>query len=237
MNLNFSRKPEYQLNTNLIDEMIKLYGTPVKFVLMDKIQDFGPHTNNKPENSIFNDFKALKTQEVLIEKEIFILINDSEGYPNGLNFMFGQFGLHNEDTLQCFVSLKSLDFLSTKENDEKIVNPKEVISNIIIFPNEKAMEITDCQIHVPGVNNKFVYSDVPSCYQLSLKSHNFDRSAVSKAIIDQGSLKMAKSSESLDKFLALSQNIKEFATQEELTTENFQDVRKSNKIDDVFGSS
>ena len=39
MNFNFSQQPEYNLNDNLTEELIRLYGTPVKFVFMDKIQD------------------------------------------------------------------------------------------------------------------------------------------------------------------------------------------------------
>lgn len=240
MNFNFSQKPDYALNTSMIDEMIRLYGTLVKFVLMDKIQDFGPHENQKTENSIFNDFKTLKTSRGVngaSEYEIWVLPSEGEGFPNGLNFMFGQFGLVNEDTLQVFVSTKSLTFLG----ERGIIHPKNVISNVLIFPNGKIMEITDCQSHVPGVNNKFLYSDMPSCYQLSLKSHNFDRSAVSEAIYDQGTMRGVETS-GIDRFFEkeaeMSASIKEEATKDTLAVKCLNDVIvKTTQIDDVFGSS
>lgn len=240
MNFNFSQKPDYQLHTNLIDEMIKLYGTLVKFVVMDKIQDKGLHDSKVPENAIFNDFKALKTSNGAngsIEREIYVLLSDSEGYGNGLNFMFGQFGIVNEDTLQVFVSIDSLKFLS--ENGSNI-HPKEIISNVLIFPNNKVMEITDCQLHVPGVNNKFVYSDNPSCYQLSLKSYNFDRSAVSNAILNKGTIGKIETS-SIDSFFEkqdeMKELIEEHSTEEVLVTQCYKDkLVQGSKIDDVFGS-
>lgn len=185
MNFNFAHQPDYQLNTSMIDEMIRLYGTPVKFVLMDKIVD-RPNTS---EFEVFGGYKTLKTSRGLrdtMEYQVWILLTEMEGFPNGMNLMFGQFGLQNEDTQQAFISVDSLRNIIGDVAGN--VHPKEIISNTMVFPNGKVMEITDCQSWVPGVNNTFVYSDRPSCYQLSLRSYNFDRSAVDLAQRNKGSL-------------------------------------------------
>lgn len=232
MNFNFSKKPDYDLNTGLIDELIRLYGTTVKFVFTDKIQDY-----RDVENSIFNDFKTIKTQRGVgesIEQEIQILLSETSEYPNGLNFHFSNFGLVNEDTIQAFVSLKSLDFLRVEGN----IHPREIISNFMVFPNGKVMEITDCQVHVPGVNNKFIYSDTPSCYMLSMKSHSFDKAATS-IIKNGGSVKASESK--VEEFFTreddLIEDIKEFVTGDQLGTRCNKDVIINNQVDDVFGSS
>lgn len=239
MNFNFSQKPDYTLNTLMIDELIRLYGTPAKFVFMDKVQDRGMHDDLIPEAAVFNDFKTLKTSRGVngaIERDIWILLVEPEEYPNGLQFAFNSFGIINDDTLQAFVSLKSLDFIKDGDNE---VHPKNIISNLIVFPNGKAMEITDCQLHVPGVNNKFIYSDVPSCYMLSMKSYSFDRSVVSSAIKNQGAL--ADNESYVESFFKKrdmrNELVKEYATEDTLASKCNKDVIVNNKIDDVFGLS
>lgn len=249
MNLNFNTKPEYSLNTSLIDEMIRLYGTPVRLLFTKKIQD-GSSTNlhddilQDPNQAIFNDFKTLKTDSFRDKLEFYVLINDEE-YPNGFGFMFNNYGLVNDDTLTVYVSLKSLESLQDQNGN---VHPKEIVSNLIIFPNGKVTEITDCQLHVPGINNKFVYSNTPSCYQLSLKSYAFDRSAVDKRDKNDSRIDhVMKTSKSIDDFFntqdQLSEKILDAAQEPDLVNTNqggegisIQQTTKSSKIDDVFGA-
>lgn len=238
MNFNFSQQPEYNLNDNLTEELIRLYGTPVKFVFMDKIQDWGSHQNYKNENRVFNDFKTLKpTQGVgawTIEYKIYVLLAESEGYNNGMQMVFNNFGMINDDTIQVLVSPQSLDFLAV---DGKI-HPKEISNNVLVFPNTKVMEITDCQYYSPGINNKFVYSDLSTCFTLSLKSYNFDNSAVSIPRPDIGSVKVDGIESFFGNKEAEIQAITEEATKDTLVvdTKTLQPViRKTMKIDDVFG--
>lgn len=325
INLNFNAKPDYGLRTGLIDEMIQMYGTKVRFVPTRKIQDFSDWFigESGAMNKSFDDFKTVIPESFGTE-EFFVLLNETSEFPNGLQFMFGQFGLQNDDTLQVFVSLRSLEFLSepdkrkTSENvsdfsrsseffgnlkefpttennakileprnlktfvsdkqfsgfsnevgkfkhehEAKVVHPRELISNLLVFPNGKVMEITDCQMHVQGTNNKFVYSNLPSCYMLSLKSYSFDRSAVRKSsgklpetieIRDDFSefpnfeitksrygSKTTETSSKIDEFFnvrdARSSNIKDETEAEVLTTDErtLQDKTSKQKIDDVFG--
>lgn len=325
INLNFNAKPDYGLRTGLIDEMIQMYGTKVRFVPTRKIQDFSDWFigESGAMNKSFDDFKTVIPESFGTE-EFFVLLNETSEFPNGLQFMFGQFGLQNDDTLQVFVSLRSLEFLSepdkrkTSENvsdfsrsseffgnlktfvsdkqfsefpnevgnlkefpttennakileprnfkaehDSNVVHPRELISNLLVFPNGKVMEITDCQMHVQGTNNKFVYSNLPSCYMLSLKSYSFDRSAVRKSsgklqetieIRDDFSefpnfeitksrygSKTTETSSKIDEFFNVqetrSSNIKDEVEVEVLTTDErtLQDKTSKQKIDDVFG--
>lgn len=248
MNLNFNQKPDYSLNTRLIDEMIRLYGTPVRFLVADKIVDSYSSDNQhdstlSKEYEIFGDFKTLKTDHYRDQLEFYVLLAESEEYPNGLQFMFNQYGMINDDTLTVYVSLKSLESLSVNGT----VHPKEIISNILVFPNGKLMEITDCQLHVPGVNNKFVYSNIPSCYQFSLKSYNFDRSAVDSVNRNDSRIQTHQGPgqhtiTNIDSFFEkqdqANQDIKDFTEREELViSENpLVDKVQRNQIDDVFGS-
>jgi hypothetical protein len=49
---------------------------------------------------------------------------------------------------------------------------KHVLGNLVILPNNKIMEITDCQFEVPGVNNLFTYNNYKSVYKFSLRPYN-----------------------------------------------------------------
>jgi hypothetical protein len=247
MNFNFHQKPDYSLNTGMIDELIRLYGTPVRFLVTEKLMDsWESNAHEIAEasllaNRVFGDFKTLKTDIYRDALEFYVLLAENEEYPNGLQFAFNNFGLINDDTLQVFVSLKSLEPLKDQNGN---IHPKEIISNLLVFPNGKLMEITDCQLHVPGVNNKFVYSNTPSCYQLSLKSYSFDRSAVD--LVHQNDQRIEaptiKTLEGIDQFFGQqdqrAEDIKGSAEEEQLVvSENpLKEKTSKTKIDDVFGS-
>lgn len=229
MNFNYSKKPEYQLHSRIIDEAINLYGVPVTFVYTKKIIDKSTYGTDEDFNeipseaSVFGDYTSIKSTGAQ-EYKINVLLAENDGFPNGLDFAFNAFGVQNEDTLQVFVSLKSLCFLNENcdikegifDGSTNIVHPKHIISNLIVFPNGKCMEITDVAMHVEGRNNLFVYTDLPSCYKLSLKRHNFDNSA-SSVIKDKG---MAT---------GFTQNSKEFIENADLTVEN-----PANILDNFF---
>lgn len=253
MNLNFQQKPDYGLHTNLIDELISLYGVPVRFLVMEKIVD-SMTTNNSHENTdnaskIFGDFKTLKTDIYRDALEFYVLVSENEEYPNGLQFAFNNFGLINDDTLTVFVSLKSLEPLGNQKGE---VHPKEIISNVLLFPNGKLMEITDCQLHVQGKNNKFLYSNNPSCYQLSLKSYAFDRGAVDLKQKNDDRIQVVSAKRedlgnqtlrNIDEFFNVQEDVKTAISNEaskEIVIPDPENplevVTKSQKIDDVFGS-
>lgn len=68
MNFNYSKHPEYQLHTSLIEEAIKLYGILVKFLVTEKI--------NK-DDSVFGDYSHLKSDNSKIY-DIYMLPDNTE---------------------------------------------------------------------------------------------------------------------------------------------------------------
>lgn len=63
------------------------------------------------------------------------------------------------------------DFSSEVRNDRDEI--KEIVNNLIVFPNNKIMEVTEADFIVPGINNLFTYKDTKSVYKLTCKPYNF----------------------------------------------------------------
>lgn len=160
INLNYSKKPELQLHRRVSRELIQMYGTNVQFIFTEG------------ELGSFQDFLRLQTLDTFQKYEFPVLLSEKTGYGNP-TLNFNQFGLFSEDTMEVYVHIDDLDFL--KENDE--VHPKYLITNLLVFPNGKVFEITDCELWVEGFANIFAYSDVSYAYKLSLKVYSFDRKA------------------------------------------------------------
>ena len=88
---------------------------------------------------------------------------NSEDWDNG-DYALTSFGMTNFANVTLFVAKSSLD---------SITDLGDITGNLIIFPNNKVMEITDVDSTVPGVNNLFTYDDVKSVYKLTCKPHAF----------------------------------------------------------------
>lgn len=153
MNFNFSQKPDYQLNTSLTEEMINLYGVLTKFLVIEQI--------NK-DDAVFGDYSHMKSDNSKIY-DIYMLPENSEDWDNG-DYALTSFGMTNFANVTLFVAKSSLD---------SITDLGDITGNLIIFPNNKVMEITDVDSTVPGVNNLFTYDDVKSVYKLTCKPHAF----------------------------------------------------------------
>lgn len=152
MNFNFSKKSEYTLNTSLAEEMINLYGVSVKFLVTEKINR---------DDFVFGDYSHLKTDSDKIY-EMFMLPENSEDWDSS-GYNLSQFGLTNFDNVSLFVAKSSFE-----DVDMKIIT-----GNLLVFPNNKVMEITNTELTVPGVNNLFTYNDAKSVYKLTCKPYDF----------------------------------------------------------------
>lgn len=152
-NFNFNAAPEYELNSSLIDEVINLYGISVKFL---KVQ----HLNL--DDIVFKDFDAIKTDENNIFT-INMLPENSEGWDNN-GYNFSQFGMIDMNNINLFCSKMSFEMMS--------LNVKNVLGNLVITPNNKIFEITNCEFTVPGMNNLFTYNNQKSVYKLTLIPYN-----------------------------------------------------------------
>lgn len=152
MNLNFSNQPESDLNKSLIKEVIDTYGIKIKFLKTEKINI----------DNVLGDFSHMKTDKDKIF-EMFALPENSESFDN-TNYGFDSFGFLDFDNINLFVA---------KDDFNDICELKDIVSNLIVLPNNKVMEITNCEYMVPGINNLFTYNDSKSVYKLSCKPHEF----------------------------------------------------------------
>lgn len=157
MNFNFSKQPEYQLNTSLIEEVIKLYGILVKFLVTEKINE---------DKTVFGDYSHMKSDNNKIY-DIYMLPEASEDWDVG-GFGMSQFGLMSLENIVLFAAKSSFD-----PNPDNIEDQHEILGNLIVLPNNRIMEITNVEITTPGVNNLFTYNDAKSVYALTCKPYDF----------------------------------------------------------------
>lgn len=153
MNFNFNSQPEYELNKSLAEEMIRLYGVLVKFMITEKI--------NRDDN-VFGDYSHMKSDSNKIY-DIYMLPENTEEWDSS-GFSLNNFGLSNFDNITMFVAKSSLD---------NIEPPGDIVGNLLVFPNNKVMEISQSSFVVPGVNNLFTYKDEKSVYKLTCKPYDF----------------------------------------------------------------
>jgi len=156
-NFNFSGNSEYNLNTSMIDEVINLYGVPIKFLITQKINR---------DDLVFGDFSHLKTDNNKIY-DLYAMPENSDDWDQG-DSSFGQFGLTNFENINLFVSKKNIiDTVPDLAN-----NTGTLTGNLIVLPNQKIMEITNAMWEVPGVNNLFTYNDGKSVIKITCKPYD-----------------------------------------------------------------
>jgi hypothetical protein len=153
-NFNFNTNPEYDLNTSLIDEMINLYGILTKFLKVEKINQ---------DDFVFKDYSSVKTNSI-DSFEVYMLPENSENWDNG-NYMYSEFGLLGTQNISLFCSKMSMETMG--------LDIKSVLGNLVVLPNNKIMEITNCDFEVPGINNLFTFNNQKSVYKFSLIPYNF----------------------------------------------------------------
>ncbi len=157
MNFNISKQPEYQLNTSLIEEVIRLYGVLVKFLVTEKINE---------DQTVFGDYSHMKSDNNKIY-DIYMLPETSEDWDSG-GFGMSNFGLMSLENITLFAAKSAFDTVPDSIEDQH-----EILGNLIVLPNNRVMEITNVEATTPGVNNLFTYNDAKSIYKLTCKPHDF----------------------------------------------------------------
>lgn len=152
-NFNTNDAPEYDLNSELIDETINLYGVPTKFLVVQKLNS---------DDTVFGDYSSIKTDNSKIF-DVYMMPENSDSWDSG-GYNFSEFSLINNDSTTVFVSKNSVQNIIE-------LDFKELYGNLVVMPNNKIMEVTDVQFEVPGVNNLFTYSNAKSVYKLTLKPY------------------------------------------------------------------
>lgn len=153
-NYNIDEAPEYDLNAELIDECINLYGIPTKFLVVQKLNS---------DDTIFGDYSSIKTDGTKIF-DVYMMPENSDSWDSG-GYNFSEFSMLNNDNTSVFVSKNSVQNIIT-------LDFKDLYGNLVVMPNNKIMEVTDVQFEVPGVNNLFTFKNAKSVYKLTLKPYS-----------------------------------------------------------------
>lgn len=160
-NLNTSNIPDYDMNDFMIDEVIRMYGVNIKLLLTEKMNQ---------DKNVFGDFSHMKTNSEDIF-ETWVMPEETEDFTTD-GYSFSPFGMSGFDNVVLFISKMSLmpDRMGSDVfmEDEK-VDFRKLMSQLIIFPNNKIMEISDVDPCVPSVNNLFTYDNAKSVYKLTCK--------------------------------------------------------------------
>lgn len=151
-NFNFTGTSDYSLNSQMIEEVINLYGVMVKFLVVEKI--------NK-DDIVFGDYSHLKSDSTKIY-DIYMLPEESENFDS-INFAFNNGTLVNSETINLFMPTSAL---------ETIGLTKGLTGNLIVLPSNKVMEITQESWETPGINNLFTNIDKKSVIKLSCKTYD-----------------------------------------------------------------
>ena len=166
--MNQSRKPEHQLQENLIHENIQMYGIQCKYLFSERINE---------DKLVFRDFSHFKVGKDYVD--IVLMPEDPRNWAED-NF-FNSFGYYNNQTQHVFISRKTIleiypDFEENGYSD--------LINSLILFPSGTLVEITDVEQYTEGVNNLFAYADKISSYKLTIKVYNVNLSDEGMSEID-----------------------------------------------------
>jgi hypothetical protein len=156
-NLNFTNQNEYQLNESLTVECINLYGVPVKYLITEKINR---------DDTVFGDYSHMKSDNANIF-DLNVLPENSENWDQG-GYSNTSFGLINYNNVTLFVARASFD--NIPDTNEETVDA--IVGNLLVFPNNKIMEITDLSYFTEGINNLYTYPDQKTVYKLTCKPYD-----------------------------------------------------------------
>ena len=156
MNLNIPLN-EYQLNATLADEVIRIYGVPLKLILSEKIN----------EDSVFGDFSHLKVDNTSIF-EIYGFPDNADEYEAG-EALSSNFGFMGETNVDIYISKFSFDKIFADKKKGEIQLDK-IVNSLIVLPSQKVLEITDLKVETPSINNLFMFNNLNNCYRFKCRS-------------------------------------------------------------------
>ena len=159
MNLN-QRNNEYDLTGSLTEEVIRIYGVPLKLILSEKIN----------EDSVFGDFSHLKVDNTSIF-EIYGFPDNADEYEAG-EALSSNFGFMGETNVDIYISKFSFDKLFADKKKGEIQLDK-IVNSLIVLPSQKVLEITDLKVETPSINNLFMFNNLKNCYRLKCRSYHF----------------------------------------------------------------
>lgn len=212
MNFNLNlQNNEYNLQNSLTDEVIRIYGIPVRLVIAEKMnKDF-----------TFGDFSHLKTSDY---HELYMLAENTEEFEQG-ELLSSQFGIIPESNINFFVSRNQVENL--------FKDLSKILGSLLVLPSLKVLEITDIQLEVPGINNLFTQANVKNCYKLKCRSYSFKgTNELSYNILEPSEQAKETNKDLQNEFKTLENYFEELNNIKE---EQEQTVKNIVKKDDVFG--
>ncbi len=169
MNFNLydeSHDSEYELFRDTTEEVIQLYGVPVKYLITEKVnQDtiYGEHSHLKIDNDAVHQFFAMPNATDMWEGE---------------SALFSKFGLQNLESISIFVSRTDFEKihpeLANREGAATVDNLPN--GNLVVFNNNKIMEVSNFELATSehGNNNVFTSDREKNVYKLTLKAYIFN---------------------------------------------------------------
>ena len=167
MNLNF-RNNEYDLNGSMLDEVIRLYGVPLKLMLATRVNKdftFGDHSHIKLDKNLVYEMYGLPENP-----------EDFDEYER----LETQFGMPIGQTMNIFISKNTaLNLIKWSENSKNEIDITlgmihQLLSSLIILPGGKILEITNFDLDPPGLSNMFAFNKQKNVIRLMCKSYVHD---------------------------------------------------------------
>lgn len=166
MNLNY-RSNEYELNSYQTDEVIRLYGVPVKLMVTEK----------KNKDLIFGDWTHVKVDNKNVF-EVYALPENSDEFES-YERLQTQFNIITDTSINLFVSeitVNTIFSIIKSENSRNKTNVVEMrhsdlINSIVLLPSGKLLEITEIIREVPGANNMFTFKNDKNCLKFVCRSY------------------------------------------------------------------
>jgi len=176
MNLNLydsSHDREYELFRDTTEELINMYGVPVKYLITEKIN----------QNEIFGEWSHLKIDNQKVH-QFFGLPSASDNWE-GDNSLFSNFGLQNVESINIFIPRKVMEVIHPEivNRDGKATIENLPIGNLVVFESNKIMEVTGFELSSAdfGNNNVFTSDRLKNVFKLKLKSYIPNRDDYSSA--------------------------------------------------------
>lgn len=157
-NLNNSRKPEYNLNETLSNEVINIYGIQCKWLYSERVN----------EDFVFRDFSHFKVGTDY--KDVTLMPQETISWEGDV--AYNNFGFYNQWTQQLFISKADMLNLYPDYLDKGNPSRSKVVNSLLITPSSTILEVTHVESFTEGVNNVWGYADDPSTYKLTVKIYS-----------------------------------------------------------------
>jgi len=171
MNFNYNQLPqkEYKLFKSQTKEIINLYGIETKYVITEKVnKDF-----------IFGEYSHLKIDNSNVFT-LYMLPEETENWASD-GSIYSNFGMTNLDTQIMFIAVDDMEIIHPNIPNRIGKGWDFILGNLVIFPNNKIMEVTHFEHEVKGFNNLFPYDLKKNVYSISLKTYIANRDDYSTA--------------------------------------------------------